>query len=181
MARISPPTQMNAEQQAIAEKLKQTIGQVGGPYGAWIHRPALCDRIQNLSDYFRSGTVLPDKLRMIGVLMSIRHWGADFPWAAQVPNGLKAGLSQAMIAAIGEGKVPSFTDLDEEAAYQVAAELLERRTLTDATYRRALDRLGEGVLIELVAVVGHFSTVSLTAIAFDIQPNRQVAVPMQKG
>lgn len=181
MARITVPAQLNAEQQAIADKLKQTIGRIGGPYSAWINRPQLCARIQNLSDYFRAGTILPDKLRMIGVLMSIRHWGADFPWAAQVPNGLKAGLSQAVVTAIGEGKVPSFTDLDEEAAYQVASELLERRTLSDATYRRALDRLGESVLIELVAVVGHFSTVSLTAIAFDIQPERPAPVPMHKA
>lgn len=181
MARIAVPTDMNAEQQAIAAKLKQTIGQVGGPYSAWIHRPALCARIQDLSDFFRSGTALPDKLRMIGVLMSIRHWGADFPWAAQVPNALKAGLSQAMVTAIGEGKVPSFADLDEEAAYQVASELLERRTLSDSTYRRAVDRLGQDILIELVAVIGHFSTVSLTAIAFDIQPARPAPVAMHKG
>ncbi|MGH7088558.1 MAG: carboxymuconolactone decarboxylase family protein [Stellaceae bacterium] len=181
MARISAPTEMNAEQQAIADRLKQTIGQVGGPYGAWIHRPALCARIQQLSDYFRGGTVLPPKLRMIGVLMSIRHWGADFPWTAQVPHALNAGLTHATVAAIGEGKIPSFTDLDEEAAYQVASELLERRSLSDATYRRALDRLGEEVLIELVAVLGHFSTVSLTALAFDIQPTRTAAVPLHKG
>jgi 4-carboxymuconolactone decarboxylase len=181
MARIEAPKEFNAEQQKIADRLKQTIGRVGGPYGAWIHRPALCARIQELSDYFRSSTILPAKLRMIGVLMSIRHWGADFPWAAQVPNALKAGLSQAAVAAIGEGKAPSFADLDEEAAYQVASELLERRTLTDHTYRRALDQLGQDMLIELVAVVGHFSTVSLTAIAFDIQPPNPPQVPMHKG
>jgi 4-carboxymuconolactone decarboxylase len=172
MARIAVPAQMSAEQQSVAERVKKSIGrpQIGGPYSAWIHRPPLCSRILELSDYFRDGSIVPPKLRMIGVLLAVRHWGADYPWSAQVPRALQAGLSQAMVAAIGEGKTPSFSDLDEEAAYQVASELLERRTLSDATYRRALDRLGEDVLVELVAIVGHFTTVSLTAIAFDVQP-----------
>ena len=174
--------ELSPEQNSVAEKVKKSIGrpQIGGPYSAWIHRPPLCERILGLSDYFRDGSILPPKLRMIGVLMSVRYWGADYPWSAQVPRALEAGLSQATVTAIGEGKTPSFTDLDEEAAYQVASELLGRRTLSDATYKRALDRLGQDVLVELVAIVGHFSTVSLTAIAFDVQPAQPPATPLKK-
>jgi 4-carboxymuconolactone decarboxylase len=183
MARISVPASMSAEQNSVADRVKKSIGrpQIGGPYSAWIHRPELCERILGLSDFFRDGTILPPKLRMIGVLMSVKHWGADYPWGAQAPRALEAGLSQATVAAIGEGRTPSFTDLDEEAAYQVASELLERRALSDATYRRALDRLGQDVLVELVAVVGHFSTVSLTAIAFDVQPAQPPKIPLHKN
>jgi 4-carboxymuconolactone decarboxylase len=180
MSRISVPAELSAEQKVVADRIVKSIGQIGGPYSAWIHRPELCSRIQQLSDYFRAGSALPPKLRMIGVLMSIKHWGAEFPWSAQVPQALSAGLTQAQVTAIGDGKVPSFTDPDEEVAYQVAAELLERRSLSDATYGRALDRLGQGVLVELVAVVGHFSTVSLTAVAFAIDP-RPVPIPLRRG
>ena len=182
MARVSVPAEMSAEQNSVAERVKKSIGrpQIGGPYSAWIHRPELCSRILELSDYFRDGAILPPKLRMIGVLLSVRHWGADYPWSAQAPRALEAGLSQAAVTAIGEGKIPSFTDLDEEAAYQVASELLERRALSDATYRRALDRLGQDALVELVVIVGHFSTVSLTAVAFDIQPAQPPKIPLRK-
>ncbi len=182
MARVTVPAEMSAEQKAVAERVKKSIGrpQIGGPYSAWIQRPELCSRILELSDYFRDEATIPPKLRMLGVLLAVRHWGADYPWSAQAPRALEAGLSQATVAAIGEGKMPSFADLDEEAAYQVASELLERRTLSDATYRRALDRLGQGVLVELVAAVGHFTIVSLTAIAFDIQPAQPPSPPLKK-
>ena len=180
MSRIVVPTELTAEQKPVAEEIIKSIGRLGGPYGAWINRPELAKRIHQLSDYFRSGAAIPNKLRLLAVLVTVRHWGADFPWSAQVPQALAAGLPQATIAAIGEGKMPSFTDLDEEAVYQVATELLERRTLSDATYRRALDRLGQGVLTELVALVGHFTTVSLTAVAFDIQPAKAPPVAMHK-
>jgi 4-carboxymuconolactone decarboxylase len=182
MARIAVPAEMSAEQKSVAERIKKSIGQpqVGGPYSAWINRPELASRILALSDYIRQSSV-PPRLKMLAVLLSIRHWGADFPWSAQVPRALEAGLSQSIITAIGEGKTPSFSDLDEEAVYQLATELLERRALSDATYRRALDRVGQGELVELVAIVGHFSTVSLTAIAFDIHPARPPATPLKKS
>jgi len=180
MSRITVPKDLTDEQRPVAEEIIKTIGQLGGPYGAWINRPELARRIHHLSNYFRADAAIPDKLRLLAVLVTIRHWGADFPWSAQVPQALAAGLPQATVAAIGEGKMPSITDLDEEAVYQVASELLERRTLSDATYRRALDRLGQGVLTELVALVGHFTTVSLTAIAFAIEPAKAPPVPLRK-
>jgi 4-carboxymuconolactone decarboxylase len=181
MARVAVPTSMSAEQKAVAEKIKASIGrpEIGGPYSAWIQRPELASCILQLSDHIRTSSV-PPRLRMLAILLSIRHWGADFPWSAQVPRALEAGLSQAIVTAIGEGKTPSFSDLDEEAVYQLATELLERRELSDATYRRALDRLGEGDLVELVASIGHFSTVSLTAVAFDIHPARPPSPPLKK-
>ncbi|HXQ51626.1 MAG TPA: hypothetical protein VN802_11075 [Stellaceae bacterium] len=180
MPRITVPTELSAEQKAVAERIVKTIGQLGGPYAAWINRPELASRIFQLSDYFRSGAAIAPRLRLLAVLLTIRHWGADFPWSAQAPQALTAGLAPATVHAIAEGKTPSLTDPDEEVVYQVATELLERRTLSDATYRRALDRLGQGELTELVAVVGHFSTVSLTAIAFDIQPAKPPAVALKK-
>lgn len=181
MSRITVPTEFTAEQKPVAEEIMKTIGQLGGPYGAWINRPELAKRIHNLSNYYRGPAAIPDKLRLLAVLVTIRHWGAEFPWSAQVPQALKAGLAQATIHAIGEGKVPSLTDPDEEVVYQVATELLDRRSLSDATYRRALDRLGQGVLTELVALVGHFTTVSLTAVAFQIDVRNPPAVAMRKN
>jgi 4-carboxymuconolactone decarboxylase len=178
MSRVTVPAELSAEQQVVADRVVKSIGRLGGPYTAWINRPELCSRINHLSDYFRSGTVLPPKLRLIGVLMAIRHWRAGFPWSAQVPNALSAGLTEAQVTAIADGKIPSFTNPDEEAAYQVAAELLERGSLGDATYNRALDRLGLNMLVELVVVVGHFTTVSLTASAFAIDP-RPVPIPIK--
>ena len=117
---------------------------------------------------------------MLAVLLTIRHWGADYPWSVQVPHGLDAGLSPATVAAVGEGKTPSFTDPDEEVVHRVATELLEHHSISDSTYARALDRLGQPALVEFVAVIGHFSLVSLTAIAFDIPATKSAPVPLRK-
>jgi 4-carboxymuconolactone decarboxylase len=181
MPRITVPTEMTAEQKPVAERIAKALGVVGGPYSAWIHRPELASRIFDLHDYFRNEAAIPGRLRLLAVLLTIRHWGADYAWSVQVPHALGAGLSLAIVAAVGEGKTPSFTDPDEAVVYHIATELLERRAISDATYQQALDRLGQPALIELVAVIGHFSLICLTAIAFDIPPTKNPAVPLRKN
>ena len=46
--------------------------------------------------------------------------------------------------------------------------LLDRRELDDAAYAGATDLLGERGLVELVATVGYYTTVSMTAAVFGI-------------
>jgi 4-carboxymuconolactone decarboxylase len=115
------------------------------------------------------------------VLTVVRHWTADYPWSVQVPGAIESGLSPSVVAAIAEGATPDFGNGDEGLVYAFVTELLRGGVLSDATYKRAHERLGQGVLTELLGVVGHFTTVSLTVNAFDIRPTRPVSPEMRKG
>jgi 4-carboxymuconolactone decarboxylase len=183
MARVTTPTDMTMEQKRVAAAIMKMIGadSVGGPYSAWIHRPELAERLQAMSQYLRTHSVISPRLRLLGVLIVVRHWGADYPWSVQVPSAIEAGIAPAIVAAIAEGKTPVFKDLDEEVVYAFATELLRGGTVSDETYRRAHDRLGQGVLTELVGVLGHFTTVSLTVNAFDIGATLPVSPPLRKS
>ena len=182
MARVTMPTTMTAEQKRVADTIMKMIGSttIGGPYSAWIHRPELAQRLQSVSEYFRQHSVIPPRLRLLAVLTVVRHWGADYPWSVQVPGAIEAGIAPAIVAAIAEGRTPDFKDIDEEAVYDFATELLRGGVVSEATYRRAHDRLGQGVMTELVGVIGHFTTVSLTVNAFDISATRPVSPELRK-
>jgi 4-carboxymuconolactone decarboxylase len=185
MARIVAPTALTPEQQPVADRIAKALGApsvaaIGGPSSAWIHCPELAERLFEVADYFRKAAVIPSRLRLLAVLVTIRHWGADFPWTAQLPQALAAGLAPDVVTAIGDGKRPDFTDPDEAAVYDFAIELLERHAVSDARHASTLARLGEKALVELVAVIGHFTTVSLTTIAFDIQPRKAASVPLKR-
>jgi 4-carboxymuconolactone decarboxylase len=171
-----PLEEMSVEQRGFAAALESSIGGVHGPYLAWIERPELGARIHHLLDYIRFESPLPRRLRMIATLVSVKHWGAAYAWGVQAPIALASGLPRGIVEAIAAGRSPEFDDADDEAAYAVCSELLARRALSDETYRGALERLGQEHLTELVATVGHFCIVSLTLLAFDIQP-RHVASP----
>jgi 4-carboxymuconolactone decarboxylase len=171
-----PIEKRSVAQGEFAAALEGSVGGVHGPYLAWIERPELGARIHHVLDYMRFETVLPRRLRMIATLLSVKHWGAAYAWGIQVPLALQAGVPLGVVEAIAAGRLPAFDDADDAAAHALCSELLAHHSLSDETYGSVAERLGREFVTELVATVGHFCTVSLTLLAFDIQP-RGVASP----
>ena len=64
---------------------------------------------------------------------------------------------------------------DEEAVYELCAELHEHKGVCDATYARARSLFGERGLIDIVGIVGYFTTVSmLMNVAHTVPPATHV-------
>jgi 4-carboxymuconolactone decarboxylase len=166
--RFPQPTmeQLNPEQQAAAaEVLKQSSAGLGGPYGMLIKSPELLKRYLMMTDYLRQKTSLPHRLNEMAILLEARIWDAQYEWWAHEPLARKAGLSDAIIAAIREGKRPGAMQPDEAVVYDVVTELLNKRQLPDDTFNRAKQILGEQQTIDLVAVTGFYVMVSAVVIA----------------
>src|SRR5262249_59890940 len=81
---------------------------------------------------------------------------------------VKAGLDPAVVEAITALETPSFAGAEDQVVYDVSKTLLTTRRLPSALYDKALATLGELRLIELVAVLGYYSLVSLTLNAFEL-------------
>jgi len=62
------------------------------------------------------------------------------------------------------------SDPGEQAAYDLASELVTTKRVSEDTYAKAEKIFGEEKLVDLVAGVGFFSMVCCTANAFDITP-----------
>jgi len=157
------------DQAAIADRLTKTIGGVHGPYTAWIKRPNIAEAMYSVLLCLRDHATMPRRLRMVATLTVIRHWGADYAWGVNMPLAQDAGVPQAVIDAIFDRRTPDFSDEGDAIGYNLATELLVNRKLSDATFERALEMLGEDKLVELVTVIGYFSAVALTVVAFDIK------------
>src|SRR5712692_1194684 len=90
---------MNAEQARVYDAAKQSSGIVGGPYHAYIRVPKLFEACQNLRDCLSSGPLSRREQQIVNLVVA-RHWGARYPWFAQVRGSLAAGIEQAVIDAI---------------------------------------------------------------------------------
>src|SRR5580704_6543022 len=120
--------QLNPEQQAVAaEVMKQSSAGLGGPYGMLIKSPELLKRYLMMTDYLRQKTSLPRRLNEMAILLGARIRDAQYEWWAHEPLARKAGLSDAIIKDIREGKRPGAMQPDEIAVYDVVTELLNRR------------------------------------------------------
>lgn len=167
--RVLKREEMNEEQGRVYDEAKAAGSPVGGPYYAYIRNPRLMRASHELGNCLRDSS-LSGRERQIAVLTTIRHWGAQYPWAVQVRGSLAAGVDQATIDAINNRRAPPLRDTRERLAYEIAKELLANRGLSSASYDSAAKVFKEDELVALIAVIGQFSMVCCTANAFDITP-----------
>ena len=179
MARIKliDRAEMNAEQGRVYDAAKAAGGPVGGPYYAYIRLPKLFEASQNLRGTLAAGPLSRREQQMIHLAVA-RHWGAKYPWFAQVRASLTVGVEQATIDAINARKEPNIVDARERACFTVTRELLANKGLSDATYAAADKALGEEHLVAAVATTGNFSMTCMTANTFGIEPPAENPTPL---
>jgi len=156
------PDQLSADQRAVAdEMLAGPRGAVIGPFVATLRSPELTRRLQRLGEYIRFNAALPEKLRELAILLTAREWQQGFEWDVHVPLAAQAGLSDAVITAIAHGHGPSSMGPDELLVYSVFTELHRTRAVTDATYGAACREFGEQGVVDLVALIGYYTTLAM--------------------
>jgi 4-carboxymuconolactone decarboxylase len=160
---------MNAEQARVYDAAKAAGGPLGGPYYAYIRLPKLFEAAQNMRGTLAAGPLSRREQQIINLTVA-RHWGARYPWFAQVRASLAVGIEQAAIDAINARGTPNLPDAREQTCFVVARELLANRGLSDATYAAAEKTMGLESLVALVAGTGTFSMTCMTANTFGIEP-----------
>jgi 4-carboxymuconolactone decarboxylase len=150
-----------AQRAAAAELTAGPRKGVKGPFIPLIRSPELMDRLQKVGEYLRFRSSLEQRVSEFIMLIVSREWTQHFEWAVHVPLGRKAGLQDEVVGALAEGRRPSAMRSDEEIVYDFCDELLRTKGVSDATYRRAVAAFGENGVVDIIGVVGYFTTVSM--------------------
>jgi len=103
---------------------------------------------------------LPAAARELAVLVVAQAWSADFEWWVHGLVARREGVPAEAIDAIGRGQSPELEDPALRAAYDVAFELVHRRSLSTANLDHAKAALGDRAVVELVTLVGFYQLVS---------------------
>jgi len=154
--------QMSPAQRAAADELIAGPRKaVKGPFIAFLRSPELLARVGKLGEFLRFSTSLSPRASEFATLMVARAYHQQFEWFIHVPLALKAGTAQASIDAVRLGQRPAAMSDEEALVHDVTSELLREHGVSDATYARAVERLGEAGVVELTSLVGYFQLVSL--------------------
>jgi len=155
--------QMTPEQKVMADLVMsgKIQGGTGGPFNVLLRNPALGEAVVRYGEYVRFRSPLPAKLNELAALITTRYWSAQFPWYVHHRAAVQAGLNEAIISAIAEGRQPSSMQSDEEVIYSFCMQLLKTSEVNDETFRAARDKLGEAGVVELLGIVGYYGTVSM--------------------
>lgn len=175
---LAPGAMTEAQRKAADELAAGPRGGVRGPFIPLLRSPELMNRLQKVGEYLRYRSALDSRINEFATLIVSRQWTQQFEWAIHVPLALKAGLDPAIVQALADGRRPEMAD-DEAAAYDFCDELLRNRGVSDATYRRAVACFGEQGIVDLVGVLGYFTTVSMVMnVAHTPPPGRDAPAPL---
>ncbi|GAB3554223.1 carboxymuconolactone decarboxylase [Noviherbaspirillum agri] len=157
-----PMEAMDEAQKAAAQELiNGPRGAVFGPFIPLMRSPELLNRLQKVGEYLRYQSSLETRINEFVMLIVSRQWTQQFEWCMHYPLALKAGMKQEVLDALAEGRRPPGMAQDEEIAYEVCDELERTRGVSDATYRRAVECYGERGVLDMLGLVGYFTTVSM--------------------
>ncbi|REE07438.1 4-carboxymuconolactone decarboxylase [Paraburkholderia sp. BL27I4N3] len=182
MARIPlfSPDSMTPEQELVYRAV------VGGPRGALVgplraalHRPELADRWQRFGEILRYGTTLPARMTELAIMVTARRWNSQLEWHIHAEAALRAGLDSNVVRAIQAGISPSFCDPEEADVYEFARQLQQEGNVEENVYQRIMARWGSVGAVELGAVVGYYTLVSMTLNVHDIPLPDGVEEPLR--
>jgi len=154
--------QLNEQQRPLGEQIMKvsSVG-LGGPYNPLLRSPVFGQRMFDLLHYLRWNTSVPLRLNEFAILITGRLWRSQVEWFAHAPLAIKAGLSPEIVADLKANRRPANMKPDEAVTYDFVMELSTKHQVSDETFDRAKDLLGEQQVVDLTAVTGTYVTIAM--------------------
>ena len=163
-----PYDRMTPEQQQAYRSLIETRGRLPGPNKIYVHNPNLVKVMGPLGAYFRTGYSLSEREREIAVVIINSKFHSAYPTNAHERRGKEVGLPADKVEAIIAGLSTSFADEREQVVYEMATALANARWVPRGLYDRAVKALDHVGITDVITLMGHYSSVSMTLAFYDV-------------
>src|SRR5688572_24221903 len=152
----------DAAQRRVAHAIRSgPRGAIVGPFLPLFHSPELSQHVQRLGAYIRFESTLPEDLKELAILVTARHWSAQFEWYAHRRLAAKAGLDPAIAAAVAERRRPDGLTPIQAAVYDFVSELHRDHRVSDATFARAAEHFDRRTLMDLTGLCGYYALIAM--------------------
>jgi 4-carboxymuconolactone decarboxylase len=131
-------------------------------YNAWLQFPEFGALMVKLGDAVRANQALPGNLRELIVLTTSAALGARVEFDFHVPFARNEGLTDALIAALAEGREPVLADEAERICHAANLQLLARGALDAETREAAIAAFGYPGVMALIATVSLYVVTAYT-------------------
>ena len=157
-----PADQYSADQKKVVADIADSgpRKEIFGPLLPMMRSPELAYSAERFGEHVYYNSGLDKRVYELAVILLARQMTQQFEWRVHYPSALKAGVKQADVDAIAAGRRPRTLEPDEAAAYDFIVELYKRNEVSDATYARVVDKLGERGVVEIVGLLGYYTTIA---------------------
>ena len=158
---IPPEKYTEAQKKAAAEFKIEHKQDVFGPFVPLSRSPQLMIEAAKMGTYLRFGNSLPRALSEFAIILQSRRWSQQYEWNIHAADAKTAGLPDAIIQAVADGRRPENMTEEQEIVYEFSRELNETRGVSDRTYARMVGKFGEQGMMDLVGLNGYYSLISM--------------------
>jgi 4-carboxymuconolactone decarboxylase len=155
----------------VRHRGSEVLGSDGGligPFNPWMYSPKVAERLVAVGTALRFNSSLDGGLVELATITIAARWRSEVEWWAHTRHARGHGISEEVIAGIGDGETPVFDDPKAELVYRAAVELSRSARLSDELFAAAHTVFGPQGLVELVALCGYYTLVAFTLEAFQV-------------
>ena len=162
------PEQQEQYQRIARAREPREDGQFGGPFDPWLRSPEVARRAMSLGNFIWERTSVGRRIVELAIIVTGRHWRSNVEWVAHERMAREQGISDEVIQAVFEQRLPETAPADELLTIRVCRALHETRDLPLDLYQQAIDTWGEQGLMDIIMTIGFYTFVSMTLNAFNI-------------
>ncbi len=165
----TPVEQMPPEMREAYDFTMKLRGQVPGPHKIWLANPELSKTIVPTGKYYQTDSSLTKAEIEIATNVINGRWLAAYSNFEHEMIGEQQGhLPAASVQALIAGLPASFEDPRQQIVYELAVTLSTPRVVPTGLYERARQLLGDAGIVDVTVLMGWFTMVSFTLIAYDV-------------
>jgi 4-carboxymuconolactone decarboxylase len=150
-----------AQKKAIEEFKAARSADISGPFVPLLRSPEVMTRARAMGDYLRFRSSLPPRLSEFVIILTARRWTQQYEWNAHAPLAVKGGLKETIVKAVAEGRRPDGMAEDETIVFSLFDEIQKNQSVSDATYAKALNAIGEQGIIDVMGITGYYTLLAM--------------------
>lgn len=177
--KLVPEAEVTPEQRQLYDAFVERVGKnysafttmrddgaLLGPWAVWLQEPKTGEAIRQLIEVIEAMPGLGKSTVQAIILATGAHFNAAYELYAHSAVAKAAGLSDAQIAVLTAGDVPSDLDAEATLAVRVAKRILHGGVLPPPLFEQAIAVLGQDGFDHLLYTVSQYCLVSISLNAY---------------
>ncbi|MBC8640586.1 carboxymuconolactone decarboxylase family protein [Caballeronia sp. EK] len=164
------PKQATDEQKRVIAQLGAGRGRIPTPFNIWLHNPRLAEGMEIIGTHVDRSPVLSEAETEVAILATAVFWNAPYVIANHRRHALKAGVPEAVVAAILDKRRPEGEHGRFGLVCGAVSDMLAGGFIDDARFAEYVAGLGRAVIAELLVTIGYFTSISLGMTLHALEP-----------
>ena len=157
----------------------KSLAGLRGPGELHLYSSKAAQYLNGLSNYLRYDSGLSGRVREIAILVTARELDNQFEWTAHEPNALQEGVPPEVIEVIRRRKSTETLAATDATIIELGRQVFGEKKVASDVFARARNIFGDRKLVELVLLMGSYSSIAALLTTFDVQlaPGQQPLLP----